>query len=234
MNDDNGYDEGAAGADSQGLTDTGSQDDYSDANSGTPDNQNGQQTDPRDAKISELTRNNQALNRRLVEAQRNSNPRSQAQGDQGDDYDPFSDPAGQYAISLKAATGEIYGKLEGMLSLYPELTPATAAFIRKNPWAFVNPENYQALDVKNALLDIEEYIADEVEKAGAANNQNSNQNGDAGATQQTTRSARVNPNSSREIQAQEDAENQDDWTMPLSELEKKKNKEIAKMTKASA
>lgn len=224
MNDDNGYNAGDAGAESFDTPDSGSQDVDAAQPSDTPDSQNGQQTDPRDAELERIRKENRALNQRLVEARRNGN-QPQRQDNTGDKSFDLNDPANQYAFSMKAATGDLRSGLEDVLSLYPELPQSTVNLIRKNPWAFAKQENYMYLNVENALLDIEEYMANEAERI-------EKENGKKADTAQTpTNPASVNANSAPESEPEGELS---DWDVPLEELEKRKEKAKALLTKSKS
>lgn len=186
--------------------------------SGDPGNQSGQQTDPRDAELTKYREETRRLNQALVEARRNGNQTSRSQDPNGQ-QDP-NDPAYQYGVGLKVATGELRGKLESILDLYPELPANIQAQIRKNPWGYANEDSMLTLNVDNGLLDVETWIANYVETLKGDNN----------AVGAPTTPAQVNPNQPSNPEGEGQPDPNEDWTMPLEELEKK----IARGSRAAA
>jgi len=179
---------------------------------GDPGNQQGQQPDPRDAQI-------KALNRALVEARRAGNQTPQNQQDPNGENQ--NDPAYQYGVGLKVATGELRGKLEDILDLYPELPSNIQAQIRRNPWGYANEQSMLALNVDNGLLDVETWIANYVAASGQQDN-------GQGAQQPTP--ARVNQNQPAEDPAATQPDPMEDWALPMDQLENK----VAKIKSANA
>jgi hypothetical protein len=191
---------------SAGIPDSGDNGANGGQPSGDPGNQQGQQPDPRDAQI-------KALNRALVEARRASNQNPQSQQDPNGDNQ--NDPAYHYGVGLKVATGELRGKLENILDLYPELPANIQAQIRKNPWGYANEDSMLALNVGNGLLDVETWIANYV---AALEGQDNGQ-----GAQQTT-PARVNQNQPADPAGEAQPDPMEDWALPMEDLEKKVGK----------
>lgn len=217
-----GQDAGATGADSQAIPDAGAQGAAAQP-SGTPDGQGGAQTDPRDAKIQELSGQVKALNQAVVDARRAGRQQQPVSGE-GDN--PFETPEGQYAMSIQVATNKLRSGLEGRLALYPELPAEEAQRIRMSPWGFIKTEDlYFQGDWENALDEIEQSVADRVEQLAA----NSNPSGEG-----TPAPATVNNNPAPEAPeanaAPGSAEDEDPWTMPMDKLEKKKNEAVVKLS----
>lgn len=163
------------------------------------------------------------LNAALVEAKRGS--RQQA-NQAGDGEDPYATPQGQYAAAIKIATGEVRGKLEDVIPLYPELDPKVAAQIRKNPWAFASQQSFVTADVDTAMLEIEQYVADLVDSTAGAGNGQAQPAAPASPTP-----ASVNANPAPTPASQDAGEDQvDPWTQPMEELEKDALKAIRMKT----
>lgn len=205
----------------QGVTPTSS--------SGTPGGQDGQNPGQWESEKANLIAQNRALNRALVEARRTgrSNSRNINQG--ADDYDAFSDPAGQYGMALQVATGQIRGKMEDVFSEYPEVSQEVLARIRKNPWAYTTQEAYMNADVDAGLEDIALYLLEEVERS----NQNNPANTNADQGKPPVSPARVNANPAPEPTGEGATQTEEDlWNMPLSDLQKRKDKALAQAQKA--
>jgi len=189
--------------------------------SGNPGDQQGQGSDERDSKIAELSKNNAALNKALVEARRAGNQNPQRQQNADGQQDP-NDPAVQYGNAIVVAEGDLRSKLEPVLELYPELTEADKAQIRRNPWAFVDRSNFLSLNVANSLIDIEEHIA-KIAEGQSTVKQEQNANGGNGSQQTTP--ARVNQNPASDGQQGDGQSNpMEDWSLPMDQLEAKVNK----------
>lgn len=217
VNDNNGYNAGNPGAGSPGYSDTGAQGATPTPGQGEPDNQNGQPTTPGNAdEVAKYKAEVQRLNKALIDARRQGNQnRNTPQGDQGAD---FNDPATQYGMAMKMATADLRSGLEDRLALYPELPQDVVSAIRRNPWGYTKQDSMLSLNVENALLDIEEQIADYVDSLSNQNNNGQPAQPGSGATPTP---AGVNPNSPTEPAGGEPVEN--DWALPLDQLEKKAN-----------
>lgn len=221
----NDFNAGATGDQGAG-SDQGTGADNGSQQSGNPGNQQGQGSDTRDSKISELEKNNIALNKALVEARRAGNQNPQRQQNADGQQDP-NDPAVQYGNAIVVAEGDLRSKLEPILELYPELTDADKAQIRRNPWAFVDRDNFLSLNVANSLIDIEEHIA-KIAEGQTTVSQEQNANGDG--SQQTT-PAKVNQNPASDGQQGNGQSNpMEDWAMPMDQLEAK----VGKIKQANA
>jgi hypothetical protein len=198
-------------------------------NQGTPDNQNKPQTDPRDEKIETLTRNVKALNKALIDERRKGRQGSpQPIGD--DQGNPFDSEAGRYGVALELSDSRLRGGLEERIALYPELPAEEVQRIRLNPWAFASRKSFLSGDYETVLDEIEEQIADRVEKI--AENSSEQPKGQPQADGQPPVSVNANP--APEGQPDEavpgSAEDQNLWTMPLDKLEALKNKAVSKMS----
>lgn len=190
---------------------------------GIPPVQNDNQSNAGIDELAQLKANNRALNKALIEARRGS--RQQPIGQQGDGTSPFETPEGQYAISLELATGQLSRKLEGVLDLYPELPASEVARIRRNPWAFAGYDSYRAGDVESALLEIEQALLDRAEEINATKSPSGQ------PVPPTPAQINANPAGESALEATPGSEEDESpWTMPLSKLEKVKNKELAKQT----
>ena len=165
------------------------------------------------SKHDEAQKHNRALNRKLVEAKRQANtkPEQPAQANE-----PGGRLEGDFSARMNVAEGELYRGLEKIIKLYPELDPSFITRIRENPWAFVNRASFKALNVPNALLDIEQTMAD---TAGAL--EKKTDPADAGPK---PTAKQVKP-SQAPIGTPEDQEDEpSDWEIPLPEIEKKVKK----------
>lgn len=200
---------------SAATTDYGSNSANDGQPSGDPGNQSGQQTDPRDAELAKYREETRRLNQALVEARRASNSNPQSQQPQDPNGDNQNDPAYQYGVGLKVATGELRGKLESILDLYPELPANIQSQIRRNPWGYAKEDSMLALNVDNGLLDVETWIADYV---AALEGQNGAQ-----SAEQTT-PARVNQNQPADPAGNSQPDPMEDWALPMDQLEQKVGK----------
>lgn len=207
----------------------------------TPGNQNGGQTDPRDAQIAKYRQEVQRLNAIVAKSGRGSNQnrnglpgmmnRGQGNQSQNQDGSPFESPEGQYAISLQLATAELGRQMEDIYDMYPEVSAKEIAQIRRNPWAYTSHDNYIQGNVEGAKIDIETHLLSRAtELSGGQGGQNGN------GVPQGNPPARINSNPAQETPNQAEPgspEDQDPWTMPMDQLEKAKNRELAKRSKKS-
>lgn len=198
------------------------------ANNGTPDNQNKPQTDPRDEKIETLSNNVKALNKALIDAKRKGRQGNQLPGNNQEN--PFDSEAGVYAASLELSDARLRGNLEERIALYPELPADELQRIRLNPWAFASRQSFLSGDFETALDEIEEKIADRVEKLTTNSSEQSGGQQPAGATAPATVNANPTPEVTPEEAEPGSVEDEDLWTMPMAKLEKLKNKAVQKMS----
>lgn len=223
QDDNNDSNAGAATLGTSDPTDLGSQGADPSGNSGTPDNQNGTQTDPRDVKINTLTGEVKRLNQAIIDAKRGNRTNKGNPNGQGGE-NPFESPEGQYGIAIQLATSNLGRKMEDVFSLYPELPADEVTRIRKNPWAFASHESFVNGDWETAALEIEQAMLTRAEEI--ANSQTTTPNPNP---------ADVNANPAADASDEDSAipgsdEDQDPWTMPLGKLEGLKNKAVAKVS----
>lgn len=221
MQDNNDLNAGAATDASSDSIASGSQNVDTSVSSGTPDNQNGTQTNSGNEDTAKLREEIRRLNQAVVEAKRGNRNNNQQNNQNG--ANPFETPEGQYGIAIKLATGDLRNKTEDLFSLYPELPSEEIARIRKNPWAFASHEAFINADWETAALEIEQAM---LERADAINAAKSN-------PVNNPNPANVNTNP-----VQDDASNasgdqgEDLWNMPLDELEGKAKQAVAKVSKS--
>lgn len=226
MENNNGTDfnAGATGDGSQGLPDAGNQGGDPSSNSGVPENQGGQPDPSQDwaSKEENYKKQLSALNRQLIEARRGKGNQNGQQDNQG----AYDTPEGQYAMALKVATGDLRGRMEDVLPLYPEIPASEMAMVRKNPWAYASQQSYQAGDWETAAMEIEQYLYDRALELGSNPGNNANPNGVKPSPANVNGNpAPTAPNPNADPGSDED---EDDWTMPIDKLEKKVRKVQAK------
>lgn len=227
MQDNNDSNAGAAVTGTSDSSASGSQGANPVISSGTPDNQNGTQTDPRDAKISTLSSEVKRLNQAIIDAKRGSRNNNNPQNGQ-DNGNAFDTPEGQYGIAIQLATGNLRNKMENILSLYPELPSEEVSRIRKNPWAFAGHDTFINADWETAALEIEQAMLARAEEIEAAK---------TSATPATPTPADVNANpapgtSGEDVTVPGTPEDNDPWTMPLDKLKAQKDKAVAKVSQS--
>ena len=189
----------------------------------TPAGQNGNAPNMDADKIKKLEDNIRGLNKALIDARR-SGRQTKPIGDNLSE-NPFDSEAGQYAASLELSDARLRGNMEERLALYPELSGEELQRIRLNPWAFASRQSFLTGDWETALDEIEEKIATRVEELARSEQPQGQTPPSAPAP------ATVNANPAPAEQAEPGTpEGQDLWTMPLGELEKLKNKAVAKMS----
>jgi len=158
-------------------------------------------------KYQEILGHNKALNKRLVDATRQSNSQ------QRNPYEVNDENTASFQQNLKLASADVREGVERLLSLYPELPNETVSQIRKNPLAFVNGGDFfQSLNVPNALIDIETHMYSLVENIGGAN--------EKGVEKQPIQQVRPSRAPVGEEQPEEGPSKEDLWTMPIDDLEK--------------
>ena len=195
-------------------------------NNDAPDAAGSPQPDSRDAELTELKKNNRALNRAVVEARRGN--RNQ---DQGAKYDAetLNTPEGQYAVSLEVADGRLRGGLEKILNLYPEIKEEDKARIRSNPWAFAGRDAWMAGDHQQALDEIELNLVDRVDDLASPSTSQTpqgNPRAQAANVQGNPAPEPVNPDGG----ATGSEEDVNLWTMPMDKLDKLANEQFKKLS----
>lgn len=229
MPEDETVDEGT-GVDEQPGTDTGADASADNGNPGQPNSD--QPVEDWEGKYSEEHKQTVALNRLLVDARRqaNSNKGLYKPGqvnDQGNEGQP-GQPT-EFGTALKIATSDLRTELDGILELYPELPVSVAKQIRKSPWGYANQDSLLSLNIHNALLDIEQYVADSV--AGLSPETPSTQEPQAPIK---VPASKVKPNAAPEgVGGDEDVvpgspEDANPYTMPLDKLERKVARKVRK------
>lgn len=212
-------------------TDTGAED--ASADNGNPEQSNGYQ--PEESiedwknKYSEMLEQNKALNRLLVEARRqaNSNRSSYKPGqvnDQGNEGQ-ISD----FGTAMKLAEADLRSELDGILDLYPELPANMVRLIRSNPWGYASRDSFMNLNVPNALLDIETWVANYVAELSSE---------DTGTQESKAPikvpASKMKPNAVSEGALEDEdvipgsQEDTNPYTMPLDKLERKVAKLVHK------
>ena len=219
MQDNNDSNAGTAGFDSSVNTDQVSQGGDSNLNSGTPDNQNGTPTNQGNEEVNKYRREVQRLNQALIDAKRGN----RNNGQQTQEGNPFETPEGQYGIAIQVATGNLRGKIEDIFSLYPEIPAEEIARIRKNPWAFSSHDSFVNGNWESAALEIEESLLKRAEELSATNSNN---------TQNNPIPANLNNNPVQSTGDEPVEAEEDDWTMPIDQLEAKAKKAIAKVSQS--
>lgn len=222
MQDNNDGNAGATTSDISDSADLGSQGVDSGASSGTPDNQNGNQTATGNDDTARLRDEIRRLNKAVVEAKRGN--RNVPQG--GQEGNPFETPEGQFGIAIQLATGNLRGKMEDLFSLYPELPAEEVTRIRKNPWAFASHESFVGGDWESAALEIEQAMLERAEEIAASK-----------PKPNTPIPADVNTNPAPIAEDNSEAvpgtpEDEDPWTMPMEKLEVKAKKAVAAVSKS--
>lgn len=181
---------------------------------GSPDGQGGT-PDPRDQQIAELRRQNQLLNKNVIDARRQPG-RTPNNGQSEID---LSTPEGQYGVALQVAENQVRSKLEEVLPLYPELTPDMVQRIRRNPWSFASREAMLTGNAELAAYEIEKAIYDHIESLPKSPSPAPSQPGNPAKAP-----ARVNNNSISDPENDEvvipgTMGDTNPWTMPLDKLE---------------
>lgn len=211
-------------------TDTGA-DEGSD-NEGTPGQPNSVQPEEDwKSKHDAMLEQNRALNRLLVEARRQANSNKSLfkpgqANDQGGEAQPQTS---DFNTAMRLAESDLRAELDGILDLYPELPANQVKLIRSNPWAYASRNSFLNLNVPNALLDVETWVADFV--AGLASEEPGTQEPQAPTK---APASKMRPNAAPEGGEEEvdvvpgSPEDTDLYTMPLDKLERKVNRKIRK------
>ena len=196
---------------------------------GVPDGNAGQQPIQGADELSQAKAEIRRLNRAMASKSSSINRPSSTPQAGADGESPFETPQGQYAISLQLATAKLSSKLESVFSLYPEVPAEEISRIRRNPWAYVsNPDLYYNGSWEQAAEDLEYYLLDRAEALKGAQ---APVNGQGGALPVNPVVVKPNPPSDPGGQPAAPGTSQDvnPWTMPLDQLEKKKNEQIQRM-----
>ena len=211
-------------------TDTGAED--ASADNGNPEQPNGDQpAEDWRGKYDNILDQNRALNRLLVDARRqaNSNKSSYKPGQANDQGNEAGQP-NDFGTAMKIAESDLRLELDGILDLYPELPTNMVKLIRSNPWGYANRDSFMNLNVPNALLDIETWVANYV--AETSSEEESAQEPQAPIKAPVSK---MKPNAVPEGLVEEDADvipgSPDDtnpYTMPLDKLERKVSRRVSK------
>jgi len=193
---------------------------------GTPVDPSGTSPDPKDEEIGVLKKNIQGLNKALIDSRRSGRQKTSPMDNP--EGNPFDSEAGQYAAALELSDARLRGNMEERFSLYPELSGDELQRIRLNPWAFASRQSFLTGDWETALDEVEEKIATRVEEL--AGNPEQPQGQQPSAPVAPAVNTNPAPEGEPEMAAPGTAEDQNLWTMPMAELEKLKNKAVAKMS----
>lgn len=167
-----------------------------------------------------------SIQKKYLDAVRNGRQTStQQNGEQGESVQQFNAAFNLAEASLRneleASVFPLYDGTDPAYKDQPALEPAEMARIRKNPWVFASRESFlhalQTGDLKPALLDIEQAIADRVDSMASAKAVTNNRK--MGGKQ-------VNPSPAPVAVAPAGPAKQDLWSMPMEELEALKNKSV--------
>ena len=198
------------------------------AGAGAPGGDGGQQPNMGADELTQAKAEIRRLNRALASRGSSTNRQSPSPaGDGGEN--PFETPQGQYAITIKLAKSNLYGKMETLYSLYPEIPTDEIARIRRNPWAYVsNNDLYFKGDWEGAAEDIEYYLLDRAEALKAGQPAPSREDGKLPVNPVV-----VNTNPSAEPQNPQAAPGTGDdanpWTMPMDKLKQEKDKAVQRI-----
>lgn len=190
--------------------------------SGASGDQGGAQPADWAAKEKQYQQQIRSLNQAVIDSRRSGNRNQPGNTPEGND--PNMD---QYAMALEVAENRLRSGLEPILKLYPEIPASEIARVRSNPWAFAGRESMLSGDFSTALLEIEQALLDRATELGGQP-----ANGQTPANGQPA-PANLNNNPAPAAPETDPAQGQDLWSMPMEELEKLKNKEVAKATRQS-
>lgn len=153
-----------------------------------------------------------ALQRQIIEARRSQGKPITQQNPNDPNAGQPSDEVGQkIAIAYEIADGQLRRQMENIYSLYPELPADMLSQIRRNPWAYCSRESFMQGDVETAKLEVEQFIADWVEGHGSAT--------PPGPAIPSGKGVSPAPAPAPKTTPAEEA--QQDWQMPMGDLEKK-------------
>lgn len=185
----------------------------------------------------ELKKNVSGLQNTLLN-ERRSRPQNQSQ-DEGyssnlpqpgeDGYDQNTHlivAASDHRAKSAEAANDVRSGVEKIMGYYPEFTkalPELAEAIRSNPMSFASKQYRESLDIENMVTDVEEFIADHVEKIQGKID--ADKKSVETASSNEGKSVGANPPGVSEGEGEESEES--NWTKPLTELEK----DIKKMRK---
>lgn len=179
-------------------------------------------------KIKILEQNIKGLNKALIDSRRSGRQKTSPMDNP--EGNPFDSEAGQYAAALELSDARLRGNMEERLALYPELSGDEIQRIRLNPWAFASRQSFLTGDWETALDEIEEKVATKVDELAGSPAQPQGQQPASAPVAPATVNANPAPEGEAEQATPGSPEDQNLWTMPLSELEKLKNKAVAKMS----
>ena len=199
-------------------------------NEGTPGQPNGEGGDTAtleqvQAELDEMRKQNIALNRALVEARRQANS-SKNSYKPGQANDQGNGQSSDFNTAMRLAEGDVRAELDGILELYPELPANMVKLIRSNPWAYSSRESFMSLNVANALLDIEQYVADYVAGIAPAT--------PAPQPKPAVPASKVKPNAPAIDEGDDEdivpgsPEDTNPWTMPIDKLERRVARKFSK------
>jgi hypothetical protein len=218
-----------------GATNNGSQDDSQNPNGTQPgtnqplaDTTDNSPSTPQDVNPLEIENKRlkgqiSSVQKKYLEAVRNGSKTNTTQnGEQGESVQQFNAAFNLAEASLRneleASVFPLYDGSDPTYKDQPALEPAEMARIRKNPWVFASRESFvhalQTGDLKPALLDIEQAIADRVDAMASSRTVAPRPGG-----------KQVNP-SPAPVTAPAGPAKQDLWSMPMEELETLKNKQV--------
>lgn len=165
-------------------------------------------------KATQFQEHNRALNRKLVELQRQINSQK------GSPYQVDEEQSQEYATNLRLATADIRDGLERLIPLYPELPADVVSQLRRNPLAWAGSDFYTELNPSNALLEIEKQMLALAESVGAQQPQGQ----PSAQGRQPMKQVRPSQAPRGNEPASEEDPSEDPWTMPMDKLEEKVNK----------
>ena len=209
-----------AGVEGEEIEET--QDTSTDTNVETPEQSNEPESNNGDweAKFNQMVEHNKALNRKVVELMRQANASKglyKSKG-QANDSNPEQPAENDFIAAKERASFRLMKDLGGILDLYPELSARDRQRILNNPWAYTSDETYVSLNLSNALLEIEEYVASVVDEMDASENEVKEETPAPRVPKQ------VKPNPAPEaLEDEESSEEENLYTMPMDQLEKRAN-----------
>lgn len=193
------------------------------SNAGAPSNQGGNQPDPWAAKEKQYQDQIKALNKAVIESRRSGGNSNRQPAAPGTD-DPQDQLSQQYAMAIEVAENRLRSGIEPVFGLYPEVPAKIVSQIRSNPWAFSSRQSFLSGDFETAKMEIEQYLLDLAEEGKPTDGQGANQPAPANLSNNPTPGNQDDP-------ANQPEENL--WAMPIDQLEKLKEKELAKASRKS-
>lgn len=203
---------------------TGTQPGTNQPPTGTTDNSPGTQQDvnPLEVENKRLKGQISSIQKKYLDAMRKGSQTTTTPNGEGESEQQFNAAFNLAEASLRneleASVFPLYDGSDPTYKDQPSLEPAEMARIRKNPWVFASRESFMhALktgDLKPALLDIEQAIADRVDSMASSRTVAPKPGG-----------KQVNP-SPAPVTAPAGPAKQDLWSMPMEQLEALKNKQV--------